>query len=69
MNQLVLLNYQAINRAGKCHSGSTLLDIILGSSENAFSAGELTFITRDSIVDEYCSCGDLISECELWTKS
>ena len=34
---------------GDGHSGSTLLDIIIGSSPNIFSAGELTFITRDSI--------------------
>ena len=53
---------------GDGHSGSTLLDIIIGSSPNIFSAGELTFITRDSIFEEYCSCSKLIKECNTWSK-
>ena len=52
---------------GDGHSGSTLLDIIIGSSPNIFSAGELTFITRDSIFEEYCSCNKLIKECNTWS--
>ncbi|WP_441000600.1 hypothetical protein [Fodinibius sp. SL11] len=43
-------------------------DMILGSNEGCFSAGELTFITRDSILEEYCSCKKLIAECELWSE-
>jgi hypothetical protein len=54
--------------AGNGHSGSTLLDIMLGSTEGFFSGGELTFITRDSIFEEYCSCGQLIPECEIWSE-
>lgn len=54
--------------AGNGHSGSTLLDMILGSNEGSFSAGELTFITRDSILEEYCSCNKLISQCETWSE-
>lgn len=54
--------------AGNGHSGSTLLDIILGASTDIFSAGELTKITRNSIFEEYCSCGQLIGECEVWSK-
>lgn len=52
--------------AGNGHSGSTLLDIIIGTSPGIFSAGELTFITRDSIFEEYCSCSEKISDCNLW---
>jgi hypothetical protein len=40
----------------------------LGSSQQAFSAGELTFITRDSIFDEYCSCHSKIKDCNFWSK-
>lgn len=54
--------------AGNGHSGSTLLDMILGSNEGCFSAGELTFVSRDSIMGEYCSCQKLISECKIWSE-
>lgn len=56
--------------AGNGHSGSTLLDLIIGSSNprKIFSAGELTFITRDSIFDELCSCEKNIQNCEVWSK-
>jgi hypothetical protein len=41
-------NITVLYIAGDGHSGSTLLDIIIGSSPNIFSAGELTLITRNS---------------------
>jgi hypothetical protein len=62
-------NITVIYIAGNGHSGSTLLDMAIGSSPDIFSAGELTFITRDSIFDEYCSCSKLIKECEVWSKT
>ena len=52
---------------GNGHSGSTLLDMILGNSPNTFSVGELTFISRETILEEYCSCGKLIGNCEFWS--
>ncbi len=60
-------NITVLYIAGNGHSGSTLLDIILGSSHDIFSCGELTFITRDSIFNEYCSCKKLIAECNVWS--
>lgn len=54
--------------SGNGHSGSTLLDIILGSAEGFFSGGELTFITRDSIFNEYCSCGEKMKACPVWSE-
>lgn len=60
--------FKVIYIAGNGHSGSTLLDIILGSSQDAFSAGELTFITRDTIFEEYCSCHTKIKECNFWSE-
>ncbi len=59
---------QVIYIAGNGHSGSTLMDMVLGSNDGCFSAGELTFITRDTIMEEYCSCKKLIPECEVWSE-
>lgn len=59
---------QVIYIAGNGHSGSTLLDMVLGSGEGCFSAGELTFITRDTIMEEYCSCKKVIPDCEVWSE-
>jgi len=59
---------QVIYIVSNAHSGSTLLDMILGSGKGCFSAGELAFITRDTIMEEYCSCENKISECEVWTE-
>ncbi len=63
-------NFEVLYIAGNGHSGSTLLDIILGSinpKEN-FSAGELTFVTRESIFEEICSCQNTIKSCEVWSR-
>lgn len=54
--------------AGNGHSGSTLLDILVSSHEACFSGGELNNITRDTILEEYCACGTLISQCDVWTQ-
>jgi hypothetical protein len=60
--------YKIIYIAGNGRSGSTLLDIVLGSHPDAFSAGELTFIGRVGIKDELCSCGERIGACPFWTE-
>ena len=49
------------------HSGTTILDILLGSSEDAFSCGELTFINRAGLADEFCSCNNRIGQCGFWS--
>jgi len=54
--------------AGNGHSGSTLLDMMLGNGEFFFSGGELINIARESISGEYCSCGSTIGECRMWRK-
>lgn len=55
--------------AGEGHSGSTLLDIILGSNERVFSAGELINLAQKGIKNgEYCSCGKPVPECDIWQK-
>lgn len=61
-------SFEVIYIAGNGHSGSTLLDIIMGSVQGCFSAGELTYITRDTIMNEYCSCRKKVPECEVWSE-
>jgi len=53
--------------SGDGHSGSTLLDILLGSQKNVFSAGELNNISREGLLEEFCSCGEQLSDCGLWS--
>jgi len=59
---------QVLYIAGNGHSGSTLLDMVLGSNDGFFSAGELSFITRDTIMEEYCSCKQKIANCTVWSE-
>lgn len=55
--------------SGEGHSGTTLLDIILGSQENSFSAGELIFLQEKGIENsEYCSCGTPVPGCAVWRE-
>lgn len=52
---------------GTSFSGSTLLGLILGSSERVVNLGELKFYNRvHSIADLKCSCGERINDCPFW---
>jgi hypothetical protein len=48
------------------HSGSTLLDILLGAHERGLSLGELTQLPKNVALNSLCSCGNNISVCEFW---
>lgn len=61
-------NFKVVYVAGNGHSGSTLLDIMLGNGEHCFSVGELSFIVRRGLDQEYCSCESKIAECDFWSK-
>jgi len=59
---------------GNGHSGSTLLDILLGSSEKCFSIGELRqwhrfFIDKEPghLDPSKCTCGEM-KDCRFWNK-
>lgn len=53
---------------GSGHSGSTLLDMLLGSHERVFSAGELIHYAEHALVENlYCSCGERLQACPVWT--
>ena len=55
--------------SGAGRSGSTLLDIILGSHPEGFSLGELQFLPTNGLVDEeYCSCGARVPQCPFWLE-
>jgi hypothetical protein len=56
--------------AGAGRSGSTLLDAILGESNNAFSLGEVRQIWKYLLKYKKakCSCGKIIFECPFWEK-
>lgn len=49
------------------YSGSTLLDLILGSHPRAFSLGELTHLPKNLSLNSRCSCGAPIRSCRFWS--
>lgn len=52
---------------GFARSGSTVLNIILGNIQQVFAAGEINAFVRSGwVADEYCSCGNRVSNCEFW---
>ena len=54
---------------GTGRSGSTMLEILLGSAPDTFAAGELFNVLEDGYSgDAMCSCGNLFSFCNVWSK-
>ena len=61
--------FKIIFIAGSSRSGSTLLDILLGSLPNFFSTGELYHIwVRGLKLNESCGCGQKFKECPFWNE-
>jgi len=56
-----------IHSAG--HSGSTILNLTLGGSQEVFSAGELQRIPEFLRGDRSCSCGERAAGCPLWSEA
>ncbi len=53
--------------AGWGRSGSTLLGNLLGSADEVFHAGELSFFWGRGVLEgQLCSCGEPVPECPLW---
>lgn len=48
------------------HSGSTLLNMILGTHSAMVAVGELTHLPKNLALDSLCSCGARISACKFW---
>ena len=51
---------------GRGHSGSTILDTLLGNAEHIESIGEL--VSGIDRKGEICSCGAKLEECEFWNN-
>jgi hypothetical protein len=49
------------------HSGSTLLDLVLGNHPSAVSLGEVYHLPEDRS-GEQCACGAEVMACEFWTE-
>lgn len=54
---------------GRGHSGSTLLDALIGNGPCVTNTGELIsgLLNIDS-PDRFCSCGKPLAECEFWSN-
>jgi hypothetical protein len=50
------------------HSGSTLLDLLLGSHPAAMSLGEITQLPKNVALNTPCSCGTPVRSCALWRR-
>lgn len=54
---------------GYGHSGSTLLDILLGSHDQIISVGEMVhFDPTSSVGNNLCACGEKHSQCPYWVE-
>lgn len=50
------------------HSGSTLLDLLLGSHSQVFSLGEVSHLPKNLALNTPCTCGAPVRECPFWSK-
>jgi len=66
-NQKNKINLIYIGGCG--HSGSTLLDLILGSHSKIMSAGELNGFNHFKLRENPCSCGKIIINCNFWDSA
>jgi hypothetical protein len=48
------------------HSGSTLLDLLLGSHPAALSLGEITHLPKNVALNTECTCGAKVRDCGFW---
>ena len=55
----------AVASAG--HSGSTLLDVLLGNHPQVCSAGEMNRLTLHA-PDRVCACGATVTACDYWNR-
>ena len=63
------MSIQVIYITGFGRSGSTILDIVLGSAPNVFGCGELNAFVRSGLLrGEPCSCGAPVPDCSVWSE-
>jgi hypothetical protein len=59
-------SHRIIYICGSGHSGSTLLDLILGSHSQVVSLGEIGQFSRFFRDNDLCTCGAPAQRCEFW---
>lgn len=64
-NNIRRLNLRVIYIAGLYHSGSTLLDLLLGNLDNVIGLGEIYKGFQDGL-ESKCSCGKFVENCKFW---
>ena len=63
-------NVKILYVMGEGRSGSTILDIILGTHSDIIGVGELwSMLTENEKLTGQCSCGKTVGECEFWTST
>ncbi len=50
------------------HSGSTLLDLLMGSHSKIESLGEISHLSKNIALNTECSCGNAIKSCPFWLE-
>ncbi len=50
------------------HSGSTLLDLLIGSHPRIASLGEIDQLSKNLALDTECSCGSRVTACAVWRE-
>jgi sulfotransferase family protein len=50
------------------HSGSTLLDLLLGSHSQVTSLGEIDQLSKNLALNTVCSCGVPVRACAVWKE-
>ena len=55
---------------GKGHSGSTLVNLVLGNSKYCFSLGEIKYLEQTNYDKErfVCDCGQPLKTCDFWSN-
>ena len=51
------------------HSGSTLLDLLIGSHSRAASLGEISQLPKNLALNTVCTCGQPVRSCEMWQEA
>lgn len=62
------INPELIFILGLPYSGSTLLALALGNSDEIVNCGEMNYIENDYYEGRVCSCGKTVVECSFWSK-
>ena len=60
------IKYIYICSAG--HSGSTLLDLLLGSHSQIESLGEIIHLAKNISLNTQCTCGEPVRSCLVWKQ-